>query len=250
MSLEKSHAFCMEMGLISPWMNVAGFLGYLPPAHLGVSEPMGVFLPPPLSYSARIPAANRTAIPYPGGVLLHTTLPNPGLKTAIRQYGNRWSKLHLPVWLRLLPADVFEAAEMSKLADDLENVIAIEVETPADCTFPERLDILIAARGEKPIFAVLPFQEISREFLSECAKNGMSGVVLSAPRGRMKQDGKWVNGRLYGPALYPQIGMTLARFARDGLPLIVGCGVYSIEAGKELLEVGAAALQVDTLLWV
>lgn len=250
MNLEKSQAFCLEMGLASPWMNAAGFLGYLPPAHLEFSELMGVFIPPPLSDLSRSPVVNRTAISYPGGFLLHTAFPNPGLKAAVRQYRPRWSKLHLPVWLHLLPVDEVEAAEMSKLADDLDNVIAIEVEPPARISLHERLSILTAARGEKPILAVVPLDEVSREFITGCEEGGISAAILTAPRGRLLRAGHWVNGRLYGPSLYPQMAMTLARFVKCNLPLIAGCGVFSIEAGQELLEAGATALQVDGALWI
>lgn len=250
MSGQERNNFLAELGLDSPWMNVAGFLGYLPPTRLEFAVQWGAFLPPPLTFQARTPAENRALLHYPGGFLLHNALPNPGLPSAVKQYAKRWAKVKLPVWLHLFIENEEEAAQMSALADELENVLAIEVELPVRASNKARLAILNAARGEKPLLAVLPLNEVDREMIAACANSGVAGLVMAAPRGRLLKDGAWVNGRLYGPSLLPQVVLTLERYRKIGLPLIAGCGIYSAREGEQLLRAGASALQVDAVLWI
>lgn len=251
MNGQPSFSFLTEMGIASPWMNAAGFLSYLPPAKLDFEVELGVFIPPPLTLQPRTPAENRALIAYPGGFLLHNAIPNPGINTAVKQYAKRWAKLQLPVWLHLFVENEEEAYEMSAVADELENVLAVELELPIRISNRARLAILAAARGEKPLIAALPMNEVDREFVIGCADNGVSAVVISAPRGRMMNPGGfWVNGRLYGPSLIPQLILTLERCRKIDLPLIAGCGIFSVQDGEKLLKAGAAALQVDAALWV
>ncbi len=250
MSAHNAERFLDEMGLVSPWMNVAGFLGYLPPAHLEFGAEMGAFVPPMLTRQARNVAENRALLPYSGGFLLHNASPNPGITAALRQYAKRWSNLKLPVWLHLFAENEEEAAQMSALADELENVLAVQIEVPLRMANKARLAIWNAARGEKPLLAVLPLDEVQRDLVSGCAALGLSGLVLAAPRGRMRKNESWVNGRLYGPALLPQMVLALERYRKMGLPLIAGGGVYSLEEGDMLLKAGAVALQVDAALWI
>lgn len=169
---------------------------------------------------------------------------------AVKQYAKKWAKCKVPVWLQIFVENEDEAAQMSAVADELENVLAVQVELPLRTSNKTRLAILNAAKGEKPLLAVLPAPEVERELLLGCTGLGVSGVVLAAPRGRMYANGGWVNGRLYGPSLLPQMVFALERNRRFGLPLIAGSGIFSVGAGEQLLQAGAAALQVDAALWI
>lgn len=250
MSPTPAQGFMDEIGLPSPWMNVAGFLGYLPPARMDFEAEMGAFVPPVLTLQQQLPAENRALIQYTGGFLLHNALPNPGMGTIIKQYAKKWARVKVPVWLQVFAENEDEAAQMSALADELENVLALQVEFPLRTSTRTRLAILNAAKGEKPLLAVLPAAEVDREFLTGCASQGVSGAVLAAPRGRLMARDGWVNGRLYGPSLLPQIVFALERHRRFGFPLIAGSGIFSVAAGEQLLKAGAAALQVDAALWI
>ena len=238
-----------DLGITAAWMNTAGFLGYLPQGRPEFPLTMGAFLPPPLSYEARSPAADRAMIVYPGGFLLHTGLPNLGFSKAVRQFGPCWAKLEVPVWLDLIPADVTGAREMSRMADDLENVSAIQIELPVGFSLKEKLSLLEAARGEKPVLVCLQLYEATLDLITACRDKGVIGIVLTAPRGRLWQGDKLIEGRLYGPALLPQTAQRVAELAGCGLPIIAGCGVYAIADGEKLLATGAAAVQVDAALW-
>jgi dihydroorotate dehydrogenase len=238
-----------ELGIISPWLNVPGFLGYLPPAHPDLAVPLGAFSPPPLSLAARSPARDRTAMTFPGGVLLHTGLPNPGWAGAIRQYGQRWSRLSMPLWLNLIPADSAEAEELSERVDDLDYVAAYQITLPDGISTQEKAAILSASLGEKPFFVELSLNEVCSETISMVQKSGAYGLVLGAPRGMLPQEDGRVSGRLYGPAFYPQLARALEQLQDCGLLVVAGCGVNSVEQGEALLKMGAAAVQFDVAFW-
>jgi len=242
-------AVLAELGISSPWLNVPGFLGYLPPAKLELGVPLGAFLPPPLSVIARSPASSRTSIPFAGGMLIRSGLPNPGLAEAMRQYGTRWGRLEAPLWLGLLPRDATDAQEMSARADELECAVTFEMLLPRGATVQKRADILAAAQGEKPFFVELPLDEVSREAVEVIRKSSARGIVVSAPRGTLLQGDQWVSGRLYGPALHPQMVRVVKDMVQAGLTVIAGCGVSTAAQGEALLQLGVSAIQFDIAWW-
>jgi dihydroorotate dehydrogenase len=224
-------------------------LDYLPPSHLEFPVEMGAFLPPSLSFNARNPAAVRAALPFPGGVLLRTGLPNPGMAAALKKYAQRWERLALPLWLSLIPGNATEAQEMSALVDDLECAVAFQMLLPRGASMRERAEILSAAQGEKPFFVELPLDEVSHEFIAMIQKSAASGVVVSAPRGILQRREQWVSGRLYGPALYPRTALAVRDLVREKVPVMAGCGVNTAAQGQALLDLGAIAVQLDVVLW-
>jgi dihydroorotate dehydrogenase (NAD+) catalytic subunit len=238
-----------ELGIENPWMNVPGFLGYLPPAHLDFPLTMGAFLPPPLSLIPRTPVENHCAVSYPGGVLLHTGLPNPGLTAAARIYAQRWARLAVPVWLNLMPNNGEEAETMSSLVDELENVAAYQVSLPREADAAERKSLLAASGGEKPFLVEIPLDQVNEDLLAGVKESNACGVLLSAPRGKLQNDQKWVRGRLYGPALFPQVVDALRRLRALDKPILVGTGVYTAEQAEALLGLGVEAVQFDLALW-
>ena len=60
----------------------------------------------------------------------------------------------------------------------------------------------------------------------------------------------FARGRLYGPAILPLLLEQLARWA-DALPVpVIACGgITSPVEARACLNLGAAAVQIDALLW-
>src|SRR5512140_551772 len=119
-----------DLSIDSPWMNAAGTLGFAPPARWPISEPMGAFLTNPVSLGPRTPAGDRCLVDFPGGLLLHSGLPNPGLSRVLRKYGERWQQSALPTWVHLIGANPDEIHQMVQRLEGLEGVMAIEVGVP------------------------------------------------------------------------------------------------------------------------
>lgn len=240
-----------DLVLESPWMNAAGTLGYVPtPARSLITEPMGAFITNPVSLTPRVPAADRTLIHYPGGVLLHSGLPNPGLSQVLRLYGTRWKQSRLPVWVHLIGTRVDEVRQMARRLERQEGVAALELSLPPGIGAEDASGLIEAALGELPLVLHLPLTEGHATWLAPLSDLGVSAVSFGAPRGTLPgHDGHLQSGRCYGPGLFPLM-LTTVRGARTlGLPIIAGAGIYRPQDAQTLLEAGAWAVQLDTVLW-
>jgi dihydroorotate dehydrogenase (NAD+) catalytic subunit len=249
-------------------MNAAGMLGLVPDRRAPVLwGELGAFVTNPLSLRPRRPAAEPELIEYPGGFLLHTGLPNPGLAAAIQRYTRRWASADLPIIVHLMADRPEETARMLQRLESLENLIAVEL------GFAPQLapDIILLAiersLGELPLIVSLPAEQVLT--LGPRAMDaGAAAVSLAAPRGALplspspllakhsrREQGEGtgmrglLSGRLYGPGLFPQALDTVANAARLGLPIIGGAGIYCEENVSVMLQAGALAVQLDTVLW-
>ena len=116
-----------------PLMNAAGMLGFFPDPHASLDfSRFGAFVTNPISHLPRTPAKGTRFMPYPGGFLLHTGLPNPGLSQAIRRYGRYWASSSLPVIVHLLAQNPDELAWM---VEQIEGVGSVMVDQPGFAQF-------------------------------------------------------------------------------------------------------------------
>jgi dihydroorotate dehydrogenase len=183
--------------------------------------------------------------------LLHSGLPNPGLKGVLRKYGERWARSSLPVWVHLLADGPQDIHRMALVLEEVEGVAAVEVSFPPGAAPEQALAMLEAAVGELAVIACLPLASAGEAWLKQLPRIGVRGVCLSAPRGALPgPGGKIVAGRLVGAGLYAQALAALQWANPLNLPVVVGSGVFSVAAGRALLDAGAAAVQVDTALWL
>ncbi len=242
----------IDLELSSPWLNAAGTLGFAPGADgWPWPEMQGGFVTNPISLNRRTPAETRGVLSYPGGSLLHSGLPNPGLKGVLRKYGERWARSSLPVWVHLLADGPQDIHRMALVLEEVEGVAAVEVSFPPGAAPEQALAMLEAAVGELAVIACLPLASAGEAWLKQLPRIGVRGVCLSAPRGALPgPGGKIVAGRLVGAGLYAQALAALQWANPLNLPVVVGSGVFSVAAGRALLDAGAAAVQVDTALWL
>jgi dihydroorotate dehydrogenase len=237
-----------------PWMNAAGSLGFLPPARGSWEyEALGAhcaFVTNPVSLYSRTPAAERGVALYEGGFLLHSGLPNPGLKSVLRRYAHAWAQAGCPVWVHLVAENPQDTQRMVRQLEGIEGVAAVELgfapQTPARLV----LAMVQAAAGELPVVAQISLESAGAEWLEELRPAGASAVSLGAPRGVLqKKDGGWISGRLYGPGLLPQALAAVRVLKPLGLPVIASGGVFRRKDGEALRAAGAAAVQLDAVLW-
>ena len=243
-----------------PLMNAAGMLGFAPDARAALNtfpagswDDLGAFVTNPLSLRARRVASLPEMIEYPGGLLLHTGLPNPGFSGALKKYARRWAVASQPVIVHLMADLPDETARMVRGLEGLDNIAAIELGFAPQLAADIILRTLEMSLGELPLIANLPFEQLL-SLGPRVIQNGAAALSFAAPRGSlMGRDqsgaGALINGRLYGPALFPQALGLLHSLTRLGLPVIGGVGVYSQEQAAAMLDCGALAVQLDTLLW-
>jgi dihydroorotate dehydrogenase (NAD+) catalytic subunit len=182
-------------------------------------------------------------------VLLHTGLPNPGLRNAVRSYANAWARAPLAIVPHLLVDDPAALRKAMPRIEELENIAAIELGIPADASPRLAADLVAAAAGELAVIAQLSLPR-AEELADGCLAAGASAVSLGPPRGSLPgPDGRLVNGRLYGPALFPQVLAVTQTLAKGGLPVIAAGGIESEAQEQACRDAGAIGIQVDVGLW-
>ena len=241
--------FKRDLAFRTPLMNAAGTLGFAPDPRAAVKwEDFGAFVTNPLSLRSRLPAKNPELIEYPGGFLLHSGLPNPGLSAAVKRYARQWADTDLPIIVNLMADRPEETARMVRTLEGLENIAAIELGFAPLLAADIILMAVEMSLGELPLIVNLPFEQVLT-LGPRVIQIGAVAVSLAAPRGAWPVGEAMITGRLFGPALFPQSLDVVRNAVKLGLPVIGGCGVYSRENASAMLQAGALAVQVDTVLW-
>lgn len=225
-------------------MNAAGTLGFSPDPKGPVDlSQFGAFVTNPISHAPRTPARGTRFRSYPGGFLLHSGLPNPGISATIKQHSKRWAYSPLPVVIHLLALDPPSLAQMVERFETIDGVMGIEVGLPPDINPDTAFDFAHASLGELPAILRLPLEQ-AEELAQIVMEAGASAVSLGAPRGKLG-----IRGRMYGPAVFPLALRVVEKLAGLEIPVIGAGGVYQNQDVDAMLEAGARAVQVDTVLW-
>ena len=244
-----------------PLTNAAGSLGFAPDFHAPVPwDDFGAFITNPISLRPRTVTAMPALIEYPGGFLLHTGLPNPGLNTTLRTYAHRWNDSPLPIIVHLMADRPEETRQMVQTLENVDNVMAVELGFApllADDILFLTLEMCI---GEMPLIFCLPPDQVLT-LGPRLIQEGVEAVSIGAPRGALPiipsplpvEDGervrKIIEGRLFGPSLFSQSLYLVRSAAKLRLPIIGAGGIYSKENAEAMVSVGAMAVQMDAILW-
>lgn len=231
-------------------INASGMLAFSPDKkkrHIwGILD---AFVTNAISFRPRKVAANPALINFPGGSLQHNGLPNPGIKQCLKKYQSQWAKASLPIIPTIIENDPSQLSRMVRQLEKIDNLLAINILFAEDFSRQLVLDLLRAAQGEIPIIASLAM-EASLEFSEELIQSGASAIALSPSRGTVKDDqGEVIQGRLYGPNQFPRALYIVQQLAQLNIPVIGGNGVYTIQDAQLMLDLGAIAVQLDSVLW-
>lgn len=236
-------------------MNAASALGFAPDVHQAVNlRHLGAFVTNPISLQARTPAQGTRFLEFPGGFLLHSGYPNPGLKASIRRYARRWAAAPLPVLVHLLPLHPRQVTQMLDSLEGLEGVRGVEIGLPPETDATAALAYAQAAIGELPAILRLPFENapgLAATLATSSLAGELLAISLAPPRGSLPdpQNGAVASGRLYGPAMFPQALACVQAIAALGLPVIAAGGIYKGSQIQAMRAAGALAVQLDTVLW-
>lgn len=231
-------------------MNAAGVLGFGPDARGPVDlARLGAFVTNPISLEPHTPAAGTRCLTFPGGFLLHTGYPNPGIHTALRDWRVRWGRASLPVLVHLLAKGVDDTAYMVQRLEAVEGVAGVELGIPPDASFELARAMVQAAQGELPLVVRLPLER-AMELAHAVLEAGLAVVSLGPPRGALPdRSGSLVHGRLYGPGVLPIALAAVRNLVQMGLTVIGAGGIYSLQDADSMLAAGAHAVQLDAVLW-
>jgi len=241
--------FKQNILLSKPILNAAGTLGFTPDPRGPIALSMlGAFITNPVSLAPRNPAKTSRMINFPGGVLLHTGLPNPGYRKVSRTYTKHWLRSSIPIIVHLFADDPAHIQIMMTHLEEVEGVTGIELGLSSRISLEELKLYLDASTGELPVIIRFPLDQALE--LAKEAYNAGFHISLGPPRGTLvDKRGNYISGRLYGPALFPLALETVRSLGSLKIPVIAGSGVYTLEQAKMLLDAGASAVQLDTVLW-
>lgn len=239
-----------DLQFSQPLVNAPGTLGFYPDfKRVPGLERLGAFFTNPISRQERKPSARRNVLPYEGGALLHTGMPNPGLRQVLKQYAGRWADCPLPVIPHLWIESIFQVHEMIELVEGLPGVTAISLQFPAELS-----DYDIQSWVEQIICELPVILMVDPERLPALAEllvsSPLSALGMLPPRGCLPDArSRLLDGHLTGPALFPQTLLHLSRIKKTILAILAGGGVHTSVQAQACLKAGAAAVQVDTILW-
>jgi dihydroorotate dehydrogenase len=242
--------FKQDLTFSTPYMNATGTLGFAPDYRTPVPwDSFGTFVTNPLSLRARKPTAKPALVEYPGGFLLRTGLPNPGLPAAIKKYARRWAESRLPIIVHLMADRPDETLRMVRSLEGQETIAAVELGFAPLLADDVILLMIEMCLGELPLIVSLPTEQVL-SLGPRAIQEGAAAISLAAPRGMLTAyDGQLTTGRLSGPALFPQALLTVRDAAQANIPVIGAGGVGTKENANAMLSVGALAVQVDESLW-
>ncbi len=229
-------------------LNAAGSLGFAPDNRLAVTARLDGFFTNPISLSRRTPAGGTRLLPFPGGALLHTGHPNPGISAAIRQNADKWRRFDRPLFVHLLADHPDQFGRLVRRLESVEGVDGVELGMPPAVEPAVVVDSVKAAIGELPVLVKVELQQ-AESLVSLVQRAGASGLTIGPPRVSLKDgDGQFVRGRALGKGLYPLALETLRRMPFD-LPIIFGTGLFRPDQVGEVLSLGAVGVQIDSALW-
>lgn len=241
-----------EFVLDPPWTNASGTLGFSTESASMIDlSRLGGFITNPVSLSRRDPACGPRFIPTSGGFVLHTGLPNPGLRSLVRRHRQRWRAMACPVILHLISDRADELVRMVESLESLEEVAGVEVGVQEED--PASVAVLVgaAASGEVPVLARLPFG-VGPAAVWAALDAGAAGISFAPPRAAIPSSmGTSVRGRLYGPTVFPLALESILRIRAAGIdaPILAAGGVYRRDDLEAMLAAGASGLQLDSVLW-
>jgi dihydroorotate dehydrogenase (NAD+) catalytic subunit len=243
-----------KQGLVlqGPVMNAAGVLGFAG-EYRGLIElaKLGAFVTNPVTLHPRTPAHAPNAVELANGLLIHTGLPNPGMRRALRRHDAEWRRLGAPVILHLAATTAADVALAVEYVERAQGVSGLELGLRDDVSAGECGRLVRAALGGLPVLVRLPLARAGA-LAPTAAQAGADALVVAAPpRLTVPHAGREVTGRYYGPDTFAPALEALGAVAALGLgvPLIAAGGVYSSENAQAMLAAGAVAVQVDGAAW-
>jgi dihydroorotate dehydrogenase (NAD+) catalytic subunit len=247
--------------LTNPVLLAAGVIGYgdalLPGLALGR---LGGYVTAPVTrrpWRGDLPQV----VEIESGLLWRRGLWNPGLRVVVRDYGALWRRSRAPVIVHLAGDDPDELAVVASTLESTPGVAALEMDLLAgehggEGNLEEAAELAQAVRAaaDLPLLGRVPLSAPDDALHTLVELGAVDALVLAAPPAGLRYDaasGTPFTGELHSRVLAPLIAARIADLAGwVGVPLVACGGIHAVDEALAYLTVGAAAVQVDTAVWV
>ena len=244
----------------NPVLLAGGAIGYGEACHAGLElgKLGGVVVGPVMRHST----AGSTPPRYgtvDGGMVLESGLQNRGVGAVLRRFGRSWSGLGCPVIVQIADSQSELLGQVARRIHETIGVSGIELLLPhhADASLTQQLLRTTVRAGDLPVWAKLPLDRAA-ELAEAAIAGGASALVIGSPPPgatlRERGDGtrRAIVGGLYGPSAFAPMLASLLRLAEMDLPgALIACGgIHTLEQARQALAAGAAALQIDSAVWI
>jgi dihydroorotate dehydrogenase (NAD+) catalytic subunit len=239
--------------LTSPVMIASGFAGYGDAwQRLLDLAAFGALVTQPITLRPQRGRPQPRLAEIEGGLILNTGLQNPGVKKVLSGYSRMWGRLPTQVIAHLPAAPPDELQRTARALAGNAPLAALELDIPPH---PHPYDVAdwvaaVLAGSELPLLARLPFNA-APETIEAAVAAGAAGLVVSAPAAAASATGRdeLLTGGLYGTAAYPLALAQVQAIAKNfETPLVAAGGIHTVAEARALLQAGAAAVQLDSLL--
>ena len=255
--IEITNAGKYSLALRNPVMIASGIMGFDPLLFRDVIalDTLGAIVTAGVTAKPRKPARGARVLPYTGGVVLHTGLPNAGVSRVIKDNKTHWERTPTPMIVHVVANRYDDVLRTTQQLEGVPNVVAVELGFH-DQVHPDDLsDLIRAARqgSQLPILAKLPLHQAL--YLVEAAEMAQAdALVIASPPRSVEEDpatGRLVGGRLYGSALKGQVLYILQEISEFAQKPLIACGgIHNVQDARDYLDAGATAVQIDTLAWI
>lgn len=239
--------------LQSPIMPAAGHAGFSN-EHTRLIDwsRWGAFVSSPITLRPQKPDTDPLVIDLDTALLIEDRLPNPGIRSVIKESRETWKHLGVPIIAHIVGTTPDDVAECVVRLAILDGIAGIELGF-RDSEDEGAIAAFVAASVEietPPVMVRLPLARASR-LAPICIEAGADALVVAAPPvGTLLSNGEFVSGQVYSRGMLPLVMRAVREtLERVDAPVIASGGVHTLEDARALLAAGAKAVQIDTLLW-
>lgn len=233
--------------------GAAGLGDALPP---GVdSKNFGAVIVGPITRSGRTGTAPPRLGVVNGGMVLQSGGQNRGAHAVRRKLSRSWARLKCPIIAQLTDEEPGEIRQAAGALRRLPNLAGFEL-SGSHLRNPDLLGELVGAvRDSVDLPLCVQLTRANRGVSVEAAVGaGADALVLCHPESgaAINEGGQAVRGPLFGPLSFGHTLEAVLEVAASSppVPLIAVGGIHSLDHVQLLLMAGAAAVQLDSLLWV
>lgn len=256
--------------LTSPLLLGGGAVGYGEAIFGGIDlgQVGAIVVGPVMSHSRGGSAYPRIAERH-ASFVLETGLQNRGVASMLKRFQKVWERLDCPVIVQVADSQIEQlSAVVEQLTDAFYGgaaIAGIELRLPSGVDAGRAVLLIetVIRHTELPLMAKIPLAE-AQQMAPLVVEAGADALVIGQPpRGLLarttlspttnqQREYQPVEGVSGGMGLFPLMFQTLQQISELNLgsPLIASGGIHTPADVRQLMDRGASAFQLDSVIWV